>query len=207
MIRIMSKTRGAVSLYITKRGHGLLRINHSTSIVSTVSKQISKEELFSTAPRTLAQHLPTMIPLQPVAYPTEDNGVAGRSLLASHFIPKGVEIMAETFRAGSKHIQKQPSRFSLRKEDGVHLVVESIIRFTNHSFSPNAQILFPSTSTTTDNATSNRHHRIVLQSVTSIEVGKEITIDYTQTEMVMAEPFMDIKTGKRVGTNRVEEEA
>ena len=132
MIRIMSKTRGAVSLYITKRGHGLLRINHSTSIVSTVSKQISKEELFSTAPRTLAQHLPTMIPLQPVAYPTEDNGVAGRSLLASHFIPKGVEIMAETFRAGSKHIQKQPSRFSLRKEDGVHLVVESIIRFTNH---------------------------------------------------------------------------
>lgn len=201
MIRIISKTRAMASVSETQRGlDRLLRLHRLTT--TTTPEQISKEKLFSTTPKILAQNPPTISP-QPVAYPTEDDAVSGRSLLASHFIPEGFEIMAETFKVGSERILKRPSRFSLRKEDGVHLDPESIIRFTNHSFKPNARILF----TTTDDATPNHHHRMVLQSITAIEEGKEITIDYTQTERVMAEPFVDIKTLKRVGMNSVEKEA
>jgi len=38
-----------------------------------------------------------------------------------------------------------------------------------------------------------------------IQPGEEVTIDYNQTERVMAEPFVDQKTGRKVGYDHLEE--
>ena len=85
----------------------------------------------SSTPRTSQTPLST----KPLAYPTNDDdendGAAGRSLVASCYIAKGAEIYREIV-ADPKHILKLPTRYTIRKEDGLHLDVQSMIRYTNH---------------------------------------------------------------------------
>jgi len=121
---------------------------------------------------------------------------SSRALVASHSITEGIYILTETF-TDPKSIVEFPTRMSLRKEDGVHLLPKSVIKYTNHSFDPNARIVFAMSDDDDDTAVS--YHRVILESLKVIQPREEITIDYSQTERVMAEPFVDHKTGRKVG--------
>lgn len=115
----------------------------------------------------------------------------GKSLKAARGIERGATIAAEWVEGES--VVLKPSRYSLRKGDGIHLDVKSKIRYTNHSFTPNASVRFPSPA-----LEDRKAHLVALVAISSITEGSEITIDYTSTEVDLADPFIDVDTGRLV---------
>ena len=113
----------------------------------------------------------------------------GKSLTASTNIKANEIIVQEAVTP--KNVLTDPTRYTIRKSDKVHLNVQSEIRYTNHSFSPNACVKFPSSN-------NDDEHLITLESILDIKKGQEVTFDYKTTEGKLAEPFMDECTGKKV---------
>ena len=160
---------------------------------------------FSTAKniRSIHPHFPSLslIPSSLSSLVSVIDGKYGKALSASTNIKANKVILTEN--VASDNVLKYPNRFTVRKYDEIHLNVQSNIRYTNHSFSPNACVKFPSSyASSTDTSFSSEkgddHHLIVLESKSDINKGEEITFDYTTTEINLAEPFTDDTTGKRV---------
>jgi len=118
--------------------------------------------------------------------------VCGKSLKAGRDIERGATIVDEWVDV--EYVLLRPTKYSLKKDDGVHLDIKSEMRYTNHSFIPNAVVRFPP-KTAVDNQDA---HKVVLEALDLIPEGSDITIDYTKTESHLAEPFVDIVTGREV---------
>merc|ERR1740124_1080330 len=186
-------TKAAASLTVKRRLQRLVLTHRPSTSTSTSHSNNTKWIHKSSFSTTQTSNVPPILS----AVHVKDGGKAGHALVASHSIAKGVNILTETL-TDPKFIMEYPNRWSLRKDDGVHLNMQSLIRYTNHSFDPNARILFPS-SNSDSVATSRHHHHVVLESLKVVQSDEEITIDYNETETVMVEPFVDHESGKRVG--------
>ena len=87
----------------------------------------------------------------------------------------------------------QPSKYTIRLANGRHLdVSDSVFSRLNHSFDPNVRVI-----PLVDEAC------VVIEALKHISVGDPLCFDYTTTEEpVLAEPFVDIETGKMVGSQQ-----
>mmetsp|Transcript_2905 Transcript_2905/g.4541 ORF Transcript_2905/g.4541 Transcript_2905/m.4541 type:complete len:147 (-) Transcript_2905:176-616(-) len=81
----------------------------------------------------------------------------------------------------------KPNINTLEKTPSVHLELAGNIRYTNHSFIPNAYVRFGPTELA-----------VSLVACRNIAIDDEITIDYHATESEMSNPFIDNASGKPV---------
>mmetsp|Transcript_19335 Transcript_19335/g.23025 ORF Transcript_19335/g.23025 Transcript_19335/m.23025 type:complete len:131 (+) Transcript_19335:48-440(+) len=115
MIHLLSKTRAAA---VPLAQRGLLRLQ----VPSPSTSKWYRSSPFA----NLSQSSPITTP-----HVTTTDSETGRALIASHSITGGTEILSETM-TDPKSIREFPSRISLRKEDGMHLELKTMIQFTNH---------------------------------------------------------------------------
>ena len=108
----------------------------------------------------------------------------GSTLLAREQIVAGDLIIAETVRKATV----EPTEYSIERKAGLHLHAETILRYSCHSFEPNARVIF----------SEDEDEWVGLEAVADIEEGAEILWDYHTTETRMAAPFEDTETGRVV---------
>lgn len=72
----------------------------------------------------------------------------------------------------------------------LHLEMDEslLMRYINHSFQPNAVIEFHA----------NELHRVTLRAITHIREDAEVCFNYRSTESQLAEPFVDLGSGRKV---------
>mmetsp|Transcript_10842 Transcript_10842/g.43901 ORF Transcript_10842/g.43901 Transcript_10842/m.43901 type:complete len:83 (-) Transcript_10842:171-419(-) len=79
----------------------------------------------------------------------------------------------------------------LEAPSGAHWEFDGALRLANHSFAPSVAARFDAATTT-----------VALVAVRPLDAGEDVTLDYTQTETAMAEPFVDAATGREVRGKR-----
>ena len=72
----------------------------------------------------------------------------------------------------------------------LHLEMDEslLMRYINHSFQPNAVIEFHA----------NELHRVTLRAIAHIREDAEVCFNYRSTESQLAEPFVDLGSGRKV---------
>lgn len=60
----------------------------------------------------------------------EDSITGGKALFAACAIEAGQIVVSEL--VGARDILNEPTKYTIRKDDGIHLDIKTIIRYANH---------------------------------------------------------------------------
>jgi len=107
-------------------------------------------------------------------------------LAATRDIEPGETIVTQVAKA----MYETPDRFTIQRDSNVHLEISNDLKYSNHSFSPNSEIVFDD----------NTINWVGLKSTRFIKEGENIVWNYMTTETAgcLAEPFVDMATGRSV---------
>lgn len=94
-------------------------------------------------------------------------------------------------------IVTDPTKYTIRLANQRHLNMEdggglsgSVFGYINHSFSPNVRCI-----------PDPQRERVVFETLSYVRRGEPLSFDYTTTEAdAFAAPFVDIETGREVGS-------
>mmetsp|Transcript_46700 Transcript_46700/g.77582 ORF Transcript_46700/g.77582 Transcript_46700/m.77582 type:complete len:155 (-) Transcript_46700:652-1116(-) len=152
---------------------------------------VLRKTLLSSHRLAAITRLPAMRSFSTMVEVIDDKKTGQAALCSTEYAEKGTVMIRE--RAAK--VFKEPTKYTIQRDESKHLLFTGPIKYTNHSFKPNVTVEF------------DHEDELVVSMVACREIhpGEEICFDYNTTESSMAEPFVDFVTGEKVqGSTKVE---